>query len=237
MGTPIEALFKSALAALRRDKSLQGKVLVSGVTKNTLKAMLDAGDNVAHQANKMISVINAVPLENYHYHYLARTMNCGENEIDDLKGFGGAYRYVRRHSKGHLVTGELIVEWTTNACIFKHYPDNFDSDGKKLRTTPELLHQGYAFRLSNRLAFVGIGKRYCRMMLAVHDEAIAHAVLRGIVTTTDRENNKPMAAAFFMAHETFEGYRSFEDEYRNLERYEQEVLRFDPAPMNGLIRL
>lgn len=160
-------------------------------------------------------------------------MGMRGDEHVSLRQYCGELTYVRRALTGELTCGRVVIRDKLNHVAFDHIPQ-YDDDLNE-NTDNRVIHTGFVFLLGKRLIFWGLGDRYSRMMMAMDHDSPRDSVLDGIVLTPDSDRKQPMASVFFMAHESYKSYRSFENEYRTT--YNDKLQKRGTGDILGLLAL
>jgi len=229
----IDDLYHQACGIIRASGTLEGWVARTGLAKNTIQK-IRSGD-LTHQANSKLRLIDAVLIDRtgLQYSLLADEMGMREDEHLSLRQYCGEFTYVRRALNGGLTSGKVMIRDKLKHVWFEHIPE-FDEDFNE-NTEQRTIHTGFVFLLGKRLVFWGLGNRYSRMMIAMDYDNPRDSVLDGIVLTPDTDRKQPMASMFFMAHESYRSYRSFESEYRKT--YNEKLEKRGAGEILGLLSL
>lgn len=229
----IQALYKQACDVVRASGTLEKWQDRTGLSKNTIQKIRNGEES--HRAQSMMQIIDAVLMneQGLEYALWAEAMGMQEQEHELLRRYTGTFRYVRCSTQGEVTSGDVVLRDMINHVAFDHIPE-FDGDMNN-NVDGHVLHSGYVFLLGKRLTFVGVGDRYLRLMTAVDHDTPADAVMTGIVLTPDGDRRMPMSSIFFMAHESYAKYASFEDEYR--ETYHEKVQVSQGNEVLGLLTL
>lgn len=231
----IDALYAQACDVVRGSGTLEEWVEQTGLAKNTIQKIRTDSSGSQHNANSKLRLIDAVLRDKVglQYSLLSDAMGMREEDHEGLKRFFGELTYVRQSVHGGLTSGKILIKERFNHVMFEHIPQ-YDSDLNE-NTEGTVVHSGLVFLFGNRLVFLGLGNRHSRMMLALHHDSPIDSILEGIVLSPDTQRNIPMAAVFFMAHETFKRYSQFESEYRRT--YNDKLSKMDMATILGLLTI
>ena len=249
MSNPEERAFQAAKAELKRRVRLHGsknaffkeKLQKSGQIKRSIFYNLldDRKFIFSEDIKKKLIAFISPGLSLDVYSYVESIVEIGGDESQSLAGFCGTYKYVRRNYEADLTHGFIKIEEKDGFFAFDHMPivkkEKEEGGGKGKEKSVVIEHEGFVFKIHNKIFLLGLGLRYIRLAIIFAPDVknIRNEEIQGIVLTPDGRFSAPYAYRFMMVHESHHRFDEFDA--MGIKMFERRIAKAGMYP--GLITI